>query len=367
MSNQQQPQDEFGGFGESDNQTFKQGKAQQSAFNDHSEQSSQSDVKSGAGFISYVQPDAPAEDESKSSRKIALIAVLTLSVLALLWFILPSGKKQSNEEISQVSDTIAEVREATEKDRLIIDETRAQDSLARVQDYLARMQLAQGKNIGNNERNNEIMNDEIEEDKGEQKKEEVPVMEKAPVKKVAPPDPVPAKSYPEYNDNPQAQQAPSVQKDQPKPAPKVAEQPKPKPAPKVQLPPKVAVVKKDQVRPKQNVQIPKPKSKEQQQVIKETFIEEKPKEKNNVLKKAQAKSTGAEYSVQVMASISKDEANAALRRLQSKGVSFATLSKRSLKGKTWYRVRFGGFSERDQAESAARKAGYSNAWVERVK
>ena len=93
---------------------------------------------------------------------------------------------------------------------------------------------------------------------------------------------------------------------------------------------------------------------------------EKMKEKKESNSK-EKKIVGAEYSVQVMASISKDEADAALRKLKSKGVSSAFMSKRSLKGKTWYRVRFGGYSERDQAENAARKAGYTNAWVERVK
>jgi len=378
MSNQQQPQDEFGGFGESDNQTFMHGKSQSSAPSDTQGEKSHSD--SSSGFISYVQPNALPEEEKTSTKKIGLIAVLTLSVLALLWFVLPNtSDKQSSEQITQSADTISEVEKAIAKDKEILDETREQDSLARVQDYLARMQLAQGKSIGNNERNDDQVQEQNEVQrpvekiiqKQDQIAEQAPIEQRAPTKKVAPPDPVPAKSYPEYNEKGQENQSPSIQKDkQPAKISKVEKQTMPQPAPKIEAKRKepVLIAKKDLVRPKPAQKKPAMnKSQAKQQVLDETFDVPKKKERKEPVIKEKSKSTGAEYSVQVMASISKDEADAALRKLKSKGVSSAFMSKRSLKGKTWYRVRFGGYSERDQAENAARKAGYTNAWVERIK
>lgn len=377
MSNQQQPQDEFGGFGESDNQTFMHGKSQQSAPTDAKGQ--QTNADSSSGFISYVQPDTLPEEEKTSTKKIGLIAVLTLSVLALLWFMLPNkSDNQQNEQITQTVDTISEVDKAIEKDKQILDETREQDSLARVQDYLARMQLAQGKSIGNNERIDDQVQEQYEVQKPVEKPiqkpdqvaEQVPIEERAPTKKVAPPDPVPAKTYPEYNEKGQGNQSPSIQKDkQPVKISKVERQPMPQPAPKVEAKRKDPgpIAKKDLVRPKPVEKKPSVnKSQAKQQVLDETFDVPKKNDKKESNSKDK-KIASAEYSVQVMASISKDEADAALRKLKSKGVSSAFMSKRSLKGKTWYRVRFGGYSERDQAENAARKAGYTNAWVERVK
>lgn len=372
MSDQQQSHDEFGGFGESDNQTFNRGQQEQSAAQGQQGNSSQAEGQSHSGFISYVQPEGVAEEETTSSKKIGLIAIITLAVLAMLWFVLPSSKKSSDKDnIAIATDTMTDVEKAIEKDKQIINQTREQDSLALVQDYLAKMQLAQGKSIGNNERTEQNIEEPIT--------DQVPVEEKAPIKKVAPPDPVPAKSYPEYNDKAQGNNVPSIQKDQaqkeapkvaqqpkPQPMPKVVQQPKPQPIPKVVAPKKIILAKKDQVRPKVTSNPGKPK-KDQQQVFNETFVETPKKSKEQRSKVVNTTSSGSEYSVQVMASISKGEADAALKKLKSKGVSSAFLSKRSLNGKTWYRVRFGGFSERNEAESAAKKAGYVNAWVERVK
>lgn len=165
-------------------------------------------------------------------------------MLALLWFVLPNtSDKQSSELITQSADTISEVEKAIAKDKEILDETREQDSLARVQDYLARMQLAQGKSIGNNERNDDQVQEQNEVQrpvekiiqKQDQIAEQAPIEQRAPTKKVAPPDPVPAKSYPEYNEKGQGIQSPSIQKDkQPAKISKVERQTMPQPAPKIE-------------------------------------------------------------------------------------------------------------------------------------
>jgi septal ring-binding cell division protein DamX len=96
-------------------------------------------------------------------------------------------------------------------------------------------------------------------------------------------------------------------------------------------------------------------------------MDKEPVKKKLEPKKEVKNTSGEEYSVQVLSSISKQEADKALKNLQSKGISSASISKKSLNGKTWYRVRFGSFEDRKQAQGAAKKAGYSNSWVDRVK
>jgi cell division protein FtsN len=36
------------------------------------------------------------------------------------------------------------------------------------------------------------------------------------------------------------------------------------------------------------------------------------------------------------------------------------------RGANWYRVRFGGFESRESAQSAAKKAGYNQAWIDKI-
>jgi cell division protein FtsN len=124
-------------------------------------------------------------------------------------------------------------------------------------------------------------------------------------------------------------------------------------------------VKTDPEKKKPESNISKKQS-QQDQVLSETFIDKEPVKKNQEIKKVK-NTSGEEYSVQVLSSISKQEADKALKNLQSKGISSASISKKSLNGKTWYRVRFGSFEDRKQAQGAAKKAGYSNSWVDRVK
>ena len=62
MSNQQNPHDEFGGFGESDDQTFLYDKSKLSSESESASSPEKGESKeSGSGFISYVQPDVPPE------------------------------------------------------------------------------------------------------------------------------------------------------------------------------------------------------------------------------------------------------------------------------------------------------------------
>jgi septal ring-binding cell division protein DamX len=212
------------------------------------------------------------------------------------------------------------------------------------------MQMSEGQNIGNNERGDENIN-------GESKVSE---------KKVVPPDPIPAKTFPEYREVEDVKQTESIQKDEPV-QPKTRVQ---KPVPEIKKKQAKAIaqklVKTDPVKKKPESNISKKQS-QQDQVLSETFMDKEPVKKNQEAKKVVKNTSGEEYSVQVLSSISKQEADKALKNLQSKGISSASISKKSLNGKTWYRVRFGSFEDRKQAQGAAKKAGYSNSWVDRVK
>ncbi len=352
MSNQQNPHDEFGGFGESDDQTFLHDKSKLSSESESTSTPEKGETnESGSGFISYVQPDVPPEEEQSSVKKVALIAIATVSALAIIWMIIPSkdGNENNPEQIASVDTvTVAELDEEETRKQAQAT-TIEQDSIARVQDYLARMQMSQGQNIGNNERGDENIN-------GESKVSE---------KKVVPPDPIPAKTFPEYREVEDVKQTESIQKDEPV-QPKTRVQ---KPVPEIKKKQAKAIaqklVKTDPEKNKPESNISKKQS-QQDQVLSETFIDKEPVKKNQEIKKVK-NTSGEEYSVQVLSSISKQEADKALKNLQSKGISSASISKKSLNGKTWYRVRFGSFEDRKQAQGAAKKAGYSNSWVDRVK
>jgi cell division protein FtsN len=182
---------------------------------------------------------------------------------------------------------------------------------------------------------------------------------------VVPPDPIPAKTFPEYREVEDVKQTESIQKDEPV-QPKTRVQ---KTVPEIKKKQAKAIaqklVKTDPEKNKPESNISKKQS-QQDQVLSETFIDKEPVKKNQEIKKVK-NTSGEEYSVQVLSSISKQEADKALKNLQSKGISSASISKKSLNGKTWYRVRFGSFEDRKQAQGAAKKAGYSNSWVDRVK
>ena len=351
MSNQQNPHDEFGGFGESDDQTFLHDKSKLSSESDSASSPEKGTSKeSGSGFISYVQPDVPPEDQFPV-KKMALIAIATVSALAIIWMITSKDGKEINPEqiVSVDTVTVAELNEEEARKQALAT-TMEQDSIARVQDYLARMQMSQGQNIGNNERGDEIINEES----------------KAPEKKVVPPEPIPANTFPEYREVDDVKQTESIQKDKPiQPKTKV-QTPAPEKKKKQEKAIAQKIVKKDPEK-KKSENINSKNQSENDQVRSETFLDQEPVKKNQEAKKQVKNTSGEEYSVQVLSSISKQEADKALKNLQSKGISSAIVTKKSLNGKTWYRVRFGSFEDRKQAQTAAKKVGYSNSWVDRVK
>ena len=54
-------------------------------------------------------------------------------------------------------------------------------------------------------------------------------------------------------------------------------------------------------------------------------------------------------------------------RLRNKNVKNAFLSTQRIRDKIWYRVRFGPFDTREDAEAEALKLGFAQSWIDRVR
>lgn len=80
-----------------------------------------------------------------------------------------------------------------------------------------------------------------------------------------------------------------------------------------------------------------------------------------------ADAAGAQWVVQVHSSPSIDDADEWLQQLQSRNIADGRIEPVTQKGAVWYRVRFGRFATRQEAEQAALERGYRNAWVDRVR
>lgn len=78
-------------------------------------------------------------------------------------------------------------------------------------------------------------------------------------------------------------------------------------------------------------------------------------------------SARGEFVIQVYASPSADDADEWLQQLRKRNINDGFVTSQSVRGQTWYRVRFGKFSTREEAESRASQLGLSNVWVVRVR
>ena len=138
--------------------------------------------------------------------------------------------------------------------------------------------------------------------------------------------------------------APRVEPE-PEPAPKA----KPEPAPKAKPEPVTKAPSKDLTReqaPSRNA-VPAPSS--------------------SLKTSKSASSAGAQWVIQVHSSPSVDDADEWLRQLQSRNVGDGRIEPVTQQGKVWYRVRFGRYATREEAELAALQLGYRNAWIDRVR
>lgn len=84
-------------------------------------------------------------------------------------------------------------------------------------------------------------------------------------------------------------------------------------------------------------------------------------------KKAPSPTVGAAWVVQVFASPSRDDADEWLQQLREQRITDGYIVEQKVKGQSWYRVRFGQFATRAEAEEAAKNRGYAQPWVARVR
>ncbi len=80
-----------------------------------------------------------------------------------------------------------------------------------------------------------------------------------------------------------------------------------------------------------------------------------------------APSPRGEYVVQIYSSPSLEDAEEWLHKLQNDNISSAFITTQYIRDRIWYRVRFGIFETREDAERSARNLGYARAWVVRVR
>jgi len=73
------------------------------------------------------------------------------------------------------------------------------------------------------------------------------------------------------------------------------------------------------------------------------------------------------YTVQIYASPSQKDAEEWLNKLKDKSISNSFISTQQIRGQTWYRVRFGEFSTKEEARLAALRYGFAQTWIDRVK
>lgn len=72
------------------------------------------------------------------------------------------------------------------------------------------------------------------------------------------------------------------------------------------------------------------------------------------------------FTVQIYSSPSKIDAESWLGQLKVKEIPYAMIVEKEIRGKTWYRVRYGKFETKDAARASALELGYSQSWIDRV-
>jgi|GEM_PF-6190428 len=73
------------------------------------------------------------------------------------------------------------------------------------------------------------------------------------------------------------------------------------------------------------------------------------------------------YTVQVFSTLSREDAEIWRKKLDNRKVGKAFISEHVIRDQIWYRVRVGDYKTREEALRAARKLGYAQVWVDRLK
>ncbi|OGU56461.1 MAG: hypothetical protein A2X64_03360 [Ignavibacteria bacterium GWF2_33_9] len=84
-------------------------------------------------------------------------------------------------------------------------------------------------------------------------------------------------------------------------------------------------------------------------------------------KEQQYASQGPIYTIQVYSTPSLKDAQYWVKRLKDMNITTAYISTHEIRGKTWYRVRFGEFPTNEEAKAAAKRNGFESLWIDRVK
>lgn len=143
--------------------------------------------------------------------------------------------------------------------------------------------------------------------------------------------------------------------------------------PKKKTPEKIAEKKKDENN--------KPKSESKKEIQKDLAENVTPKSKaiktkpNVKINESQfsmpqpngpAPETGL-FIVQIYSSPSREDAESWLGQLKAQQVPNPIITEQEIKGRTWYRVRYGKFETKEAARTSALELGYSQSWIDRVK
>lgn len=90
-------------------------------------------------------------------------------------------------------------------------------------------------------------------------------------------------------------------------------------------------------------------------------------ERQPITRTPTANSNGPAWVVQVFASPSRDDAEEWLQQLREQRIPDGYIVEQKVKGQSWYRVRFGQFATRNEAEQAAVNRGFAQPWIARVR
>ncbi len=131
--------------------------------------------------------------------------------------------------------------------------------------------------------------------------------------------------------------------------------------PKVTEPKKVVPKKKkEDIASNDNTKsiVPKEKKKSTVKIDESEFSMPQPK--------GPAPETGL-FMVQIYSSPSREDAESWLGQLKARQVPSPMITEHEVRGRTWYRVRYGRFETKEAARSSALELGYSQSWIDRVK
>lgn len=73
------------------------------------------------------------------------------------------------------------------------------------------------------------------------------------------------------------------------------------------------------------------------------------------------------FTVQIYSSPSREDAESWLGQLKAQQIPYAMIAEQDIKGRTWYRVRYGKFETKEAARASALELGYSQSWIDRIK